>query len=133
MKYNFRILIKLLEAALGIQRDRRTSRPRPLHVEQLEDRTTPSVSPLSAGAAQPPSAVFTYDAPTQTLTITGSAAQNSFNYAQASTQDVAGLHTNYTFTMNGITQSYTDAQLAKVIVNAPAQGAFATADLLTND
>src|SRR5205085_2815663 len=64
---------------------------------------------------------FAYDPATRNLTITASAAQNNVSMSQSTTQDAAGnLHTTYTFTLDGGTQSFTDAQLAKVSVHGAA-------------
>jgi len=50
---------------------------------------------------------------------------------QATTADAAGLHTTYTFTLNGNAESFTDTQLSQVIVTA--QGGPNTASIFTND
>jgi hypothetical protein len=79
------------------------------------------------------SSSFSYDAGTQTLTITASAPTNTFQFSQASTQNAAGaVHTTYQFSLNGVVQSYTDAQVVKVVVNG-AVGSSNTAILITND
>jgi hypothetical protein len=75
---------------------------------------------------------FSYDATTQILTITGTAAANKFDYSQASTQDAAGnIQTTSTYTLNGVALSVPDALLNAVDVTA--QGNNNTAILVTND
>jgi hypothetical protein len=78
-----------------------------LTLERLEDRWVPSA--------------FSYDANTQTLTITGTPGNDQFQYDQSSAAVYAeGVFTFYTFTMNGETQMYrTDRgdQIAQVIVD----------------
>jgi len=61
-----------------------------------------------------------YDPATKVLTITGAAAANVFAFQQITAADVDGLHTTYSFTLNGATQSYADTQLSQVVVTAMA-------------
>jgi hypothetical protein len=68
----------------------------------------------------------TYDPASQTLTI----AASSFGYSQRTTQDAAGLHTTFTFTVNGAPLSLPDMAVAHVIVTGPGNG---SASLVTND
>jgi hypothetical protein len=76
---------------------------------------------------------FSYNASTKVLTITGSAAVNSFTFAQASSVDAAGtLHTTYYFTLNGVSASYPDSALSQVIVIGAA-GSANTAIVITSD
>jgi hypothetical protein len=76
---------------------------------------------------------FTYDAASKTLTITASAAQNSFSYFQETTQDSAGaLHTTYGFRLDDASAAYSDTQVSKVVVKGFA-GGFNNANLLTDD
>jgi hypothetical protein len=75
---------------------------------------------------------FLYSGSNQTLYILGSAAQNEFDYAQATTQDAAGnLHTIYAFTLNGVELDVPNSILVNVQVSA--QGQHNTAILITND
>jgi hypothetical protein len=75
---------------------------------------------------------YAYDPATWVLTVTGTAATNSFTFAQATTVDGSGkLHTTYTFTLNGATLSMADAMLARVAVSATGSGN--TAALTTSD
>jgi RHS repeat-associated protein len=74
---------------------------------------------------------FSYDPATKVLTISGTAPANVFGFQQATTADGAGLHTTYTFTLNGTVQSFADTQLSGVVVTA--QGAGNTANMVTND
>jgi hypothetical protein len=61
----------------------------------------------------PPGA--SYDPATQTLTISAV----SFAFSQATTQDATGLHTTFTFTINGSPFSMPDTQVAHVNVSDP--------------
>lgn len=70
---------------------------------------------------------FSYDLATKTLTITGS----TFTFVQQTTADSAGLHVTYTFTMDLVSRSFAEAEIAHAIVNG--QGAGSTATLITND
>jgi hypothetical protein len=75
---------------------------------------------------------FSYDASTMTLTITGSAAVNTFTFSQSTTEAASGaLNTTYDFTLNGVTQTYTNNQVVAVFVDGVATGAN-TAILITN-
>jgi hypothetical protein len=78
---------------------------------------------------------FSYDAATKTLTITASAASNNFSFAQATTEDGSNtLHTTYSFTLNGVTQTFTDSQVVKILVNGNSvAGSTNTAILVTSD
>ena len=82
--------------------------------------------PANGGTASVTPPGFVYDPSTQTLTITGT----NFTYSQATTANASGIHTSYTFTMDGNTDTFPGTQLSKVVVNG--QGA-AVATLITND
>jgi hypothetical protein len=92
-----------------------------LALERLEDRWVPSA--------------FSYDATTQTLTITGTPSNDLFQYNQSTTAvNALGGVTFYTFTMNGETQQYggeLTPHIAQVIVNG--NGGADTATLTIND
>ena len=69
---------------------------------------------------------FTYDATTGTLDITGPAG-STFTMTQATGFDGRGvLHTTYTFTLNGSSDTFVDAALAQVNVSAAGTGNSAT-------
>jgi hypothetical protein len=68
----------------------------------------------------------TYNMATQTLTI----AAISFGYSQATTEDAAGLHTTFTFTVNGTPLSLPDTAITHLVVTGPGN---ASASLVTND
>ena len=70
---------------------------------------------------------FAYDVITKVLTLTGT----KFRFAQLTTADAAGLHTLYSFTLDGATQTYEDSELSKVVVNG--NSAAAQAILVTSD
>jgi hypothetical protein len=70
---------------------------------------------------------FAYDLVTKVLTITGT----NFNFTQATTADATGLHTLYTFAIDGTKQTYQDTELSQVIING--SGAGAQAVLITSD
>jgi hypothetical protein len=75
---------------------------------------------------------FSYDASSQTLTITIPTPDTFFTYRQASALDAGGvLHTTYTLGLDNGTVAYSDRQLAHMIVNATGAGAIAY--LFTND
>ena len=78
---------------------------------------------------------FSYDATTQTLTITGTPSNDLFQYNQSTTAvNALGGVTFYTFTMNGETQQYggeLTPHIAQVIVNG--NGGADTATLTIND
>jgi autotransporter-associated beta strand protein len=58
---------------------------------------------------------------------------NSFGYSQASTADAAGVHTSYTFTLDGATtQTSANTVLSKPVA-VTAAGASSTASLTTSD
>jgi predicted outer membrane repeat protein len=94
------------------------------NVEQMRSLTV-RIDKTGLISAPPPG--FSYDPTTMILTITG----KSFMYSQATTADMAGLHTSYTFTMDGSTRTFTGTQLSRVVVNG--QGPTATAILVTSD
>ncbi len=81
-----------------------------------------TVTPLPAG--------FSYDPTSKTLTISVG-AQSWFFFSQASTQDASGIHTTYTFSVNGASASFPDTALAGVSV--VGSGAGNGAVLTTND
>jgi subtilisin-like proprotein convertase family protein len=70
---------------------------------------------------------FSYDAATKALTITGA----NFTYSQSTTANASGTHTNYTFTMDGYSETLPDTTVSSVVVNGT--GSSATAILITND
>jgi hypothetical protein len=74
-----------------------------------------------------PASQFSYNPATKALTITGT----NFLFQQATTADAAGTHTTYTFTMDGVSEAYTDQQVTSVTVNGT--GAGAVANVYTND
>jgi hypothetical protein len=75
---------------------------------------------------------FSYDSVSKTLTITGSAATNTFTYFQGSAVDGSGtLQTTCDFTLNGATVAYPQSQLSQVDANG--QGANSLAVFITND
>ena len=76
--------------------------------------------------------VFSYNSSTQTLTISANAAANNFTFSQATTEDTSNtLRTSYNFTVNGVSQTYTNNQVVRVLVNALATTTN-TAILITN-
>src|SRR5205823_3763581 len=94
-------------------------------------QATPSGAQASTQVNLPPG--FTFDAATKTLTITATAAQNTFASGQVTTQDSGGtLHTTYTFTLNGNSATYVDASLTAVVVKGAA-GGFNTGSFYTYD
>jgi hypothetical protein len=132
MKYNFRNAAKWLETSFAVKQDSHRPLRRRLNVEELEDRTAPSVTPLSPEAPPLDPTGFSYDAASQTLTVTGSNGPNLFTYSQSTAVDSSRTpHTTYKFTLNGVTVMYPDSQLVRVIVYG--QGADNTAILITND
>ena len=80
-----------------------------------------AVSPFSL----PPA--FAYDLSTGVLTITGV----NFYFTQATTANGSSINTTYTFTIDGVTQTFSDTALSSVVVNGV--GAGDTAILVTND
>ena len=69
---------------------------------------------------------FTFDPTTGTLDITGPAG-STFTMTQATGFDGRGvLHTTYTFTLNGSSDTFVDAALAQVNVSAAGTGNSAT-------
>jgi hypothetical protein len=88
--------------------------------------TLGAVTANSLTIAEP--AGFAYDARTQTLTVSGT----NVNFTQATTADANGLHTTYAVTSDGHTEDYTDAAVAKIVVNA-TNGGHGMAILVTSD
>jgi hypothetical protein len=72
-------------------------------------------------------AAFAYDSATGALTITGA----SFYFSQATTANAGGINTTYTFTIDGVTQTFPASMVSSVVVNGA--GAASTAILVTND
>ncbi len=91
------------------------------------------------GSTIPPpgTTTFTYNAATQVLVVTGTARNDIFRYSQSSSLVTpAGggtptLVTVYTFSDNGVAQSYTSNQLSQVYVYG--NGGTDTAYIYTND
>jgi hypothetical protein len=87
-----------------------------------------NISPTSSTSSKP----FSFNPTTGMLTITGTAGNDVFKFAQATQVAVGGtLATTYTFTLNGVSVSYNNTQLSGVIVNG--NGGSDTATLITND
>jgi hypothetical protein len=84
----------------------------------------PSVAQSYTVAISPPN--FTYDIPSKTLTITGA----QFTFSQAFTSD-GRLNLNYTFTMDGYSETLPDTTVAHVVVVNPGPNP-GSATLFTN-
>jgi hypothetical protein len=63
-----------------------------------------------------------YDASSKTLTGTGT----NFQYSQATSADATGLHTTFTFILDGQTKTLTDAQVTSVVITGTGTGSVAS-------
>jgi hypothetical protein len=92
------------------------------------DTSQPQFS-LNARRYAPTATGYDYDAGTRTLTITVTGGGHSFAYRQAT--NTGGVWANYTFSLDGVAQTYNTVALAHVVVRFDGTGN--TAVLYTND
>src|SRR5207253_9207827 len=86
--------------------------------------------PANGGTASVTPPGFVYDPANLALSIEGT----NFTFSQTTTANASGLHTIYNFLMDGNFDTFTAAQVSRVIVSGQgSNGSNDTATLITND